>query len=112
MAATDAPAAWHKLDILDPETAEYPARARCGDEGIVVFKTAAGYRGVQRACGHQKMSLHDAHRQGEDLIRCRGHGFVYRLSDGRGVNCPGFQLRVYDVRLEDGALYARNTSGA
>jgi nitrite reductase/ring-hydroxylating ferredoxin subunit len=35
---------------------------------------------------------------------------VFRLSDGRAVNCPGYRLRVYDVKQENGALFARPAS--
>jgi len=34
------------------------------------------------------------------MIRCRGRGFVYRPSDGRSVNCPGFKLLVYEIKLK------------
>jgi len=41
------------------------------------------------------------------MIRCRWHNYVFRLADGKGINCPGYKLRVFDVKLENGALYAR-----
>jgi nitrite reductase/ring-hydroxylating ferredoxin subunit len=42
------------------------------------------------------------------MLRCRQHVFTFRLSDGRGVNCPGFSIRVYEVKDEGGSLYARS----
>ena len=51
---------------------------------------------------------YDAFLQGSDrMIRCRWHNYVFRLADGKGINCPGYKLRVFDVKLENGALYAR-----
>lgn len=101
---------WQRLDGVDPATAEFPLRTRYNGQPIVVLRTASGYRGIQRSCPHQKRSLHDAHFQGDSMIRCRSHGFVYRLSDGRGVNCPGFRIQVYDVKAEDGSLLVRPAS--
>ena len=114
-ASADAPtpggtADWQRLEGVDPASAEFPLRARVGGQQIVVLRIGDGYRGIQRACPHQKMSLHDAILQGDTMIRCRWHGFVYRLSDGRGVNCPGFRIQVYDVKQEDGALFVRAAS--
>ena len=45
------------------------------------------------------------------MIRCRWHNYAFRLADGKGINCPGYKLRVFDVKLENGALYARAVDG-
>ena len=77
-------------------------------EGILIFRTRTGFRGVQRSCPHLKSTLMDAELVGNDtMIRCRQHVFTFRLSDGRGVNCPGFSVRVFEVKDEAGTLYAR-----
>lgn len=117
-AATSAPAAvpdaaggelpWQRLDGLDPAAGPFPARARVDDESILIFKTATGFRGVQRSCPHLNATLMDAELVANDtMIRCRQHVFTFRFSDGRGVNCPGFSIRVFEVKNDDGALYAR-----
>jgi nitrite reductase/ring-hydroxylating ferredoxin subunit len=99
---------WQKLDGFDPETAKFPLRARVGGEGILIFRTRDGLRGVQRSCPHLRASLMDADLVSNDtMLRCRNHAFTFRLSDGQGVNCPGFSIKVYDVKREAGALYAR-----
>jgi nitrite reductase/ring-hydroxylating ferredoxin subunit len=111
IAAPAAAAEWQALADIDPGTAEFPARARCGDDVILVFRVGAGFRGVERSCPHQKRPLNDAILQGGDkMIRCRWHSYVFRLSDGRAVNCPGYRLRVYDIKQENGALFARPCS--
>ena len=38
------------------------------------------------------------------MLRCVKHNFIFRLSDGKGVNCLGLSLRVYDVRETQGRL--------
>jgi hypothetical protein len=35
------------------------------------------------------------------------HSYLFRLSDGKAVNCPGYRLRVFDVKEENGALFVR-----
>jgi toluene monooxygenase system ferredoxin subunit len=100
--------AWQVLEDVNPNTAEFPALTRVGDERILVFKIGDGFRGVERGCPHQQRSLHDAFLQGgETMIRCRWHNYVFRLRDGKSVNCPGYKLKVFDVKLENGALLAR-----
>jgi nitrite reductase/ring-hydroxylating ferredoxin subunit len=103
---TDGP--WQRLDGLDPSAAEFPLRAKVGAEGIVIFKTAAGLRGVQRLCPHQRAPLQNGVVAGNGMmLRCPQHNYLFRFADGKGVNCPGYRLAVYDVKEEDGALYAR-----
>jgi nitrite reductase/ring-hydroxylating ferredoxin subunit len=100
--------AWQAVADVDPGTAEFPVRGRCGADAILIFRVAGGFRGVERACPHQKRLLNDAILQGGDkLIRCRWHSYVFRLSDGRAVNCPGYRLRVFDVKEENGTLFVR-----
>ena len=102
---------WQVLEDVNPDTAEFPALSRVGDERILVFKIGDGFRGVERGCPHQQRSLHDAFLQGGDtMIRCRWHNYVFRLRDGKSVNCPGFKLKVFDVKLENGSLLARRAS--
>jgi len=99
---------WYRLDGLDPASAEFPARARVGSEAIVIFKTGAGLRGVQRLCPHQRAPLTNGVIAGNGtMIRCPQHNYLFRLADGKGVNCPGFRLAVYEIKEEDGALFAR-----
>jgi nitrite reductase/ring-hydroxylating ferredoxin subunit len=103
-----AEAKWELLAEVDPSTTEFPLRTRCGDDPILVFRVGDGFRGVERACPHQKRPLNDAILLGGDkMLRCRWHSYTFRLSDGKAVNCPGYRLRVYEVKQENGALFAR-----
>lgn len=103
---TDKP--WQKLDGLHPETSTFPARARVDGAGILIFKTTTGFRGVQRACPHLQATLLDAQVVGNGtMLRCTQHNYTFKFSDGKGVNCPGMRVQVYEVKVEDGALSAR-----
>ena len=99
---------WQLLTGLHPETTKYPARANIARESIVIFRTRTGFRGVQRSCPHMQATMMNAELVANDtMIRCPLHVFTFRLSDGKGVNCPGFRVRIYEVKEEGGALYGR-----
>jgi nitrite reductase/ring-hydroxylating ferredoxin subunit len=99
---------WQRLDGLDPAAASFPARAKLDGEGILVFRTSDGFRGVERTCPHLKSTLIDASLVGNGaMIRCAQHNYTFKLADGRGVNCPGFRLKIFEVKPEDGSLFAR-----
>lgn len=101
-------AAWHEITDCDPATATFPTRVRAGSEGIVLFRQGDGFLGVQRACPHQGGTMLDAVLQGNgSLIRCTKHNYVFKTGTGAPVNCPGFHLQMYDVKLEGGRLFAR-----
>ena len=99
---------WQPVEGLDPAASEFPARAKCADEGIVVFKTDQRFFGVQRACPHQGGNMMQAALQGSGaLIRCTRHNYVFRTANGNPVNCPGFRLKMFDLKEEGGRLYVR-----
>jgi nitrite reductase/ring-hydroxylating ferredoxin subunit len=108
-ASSQAPAgSWQLLTGLHPEATKYPARANIAGESIVIFRTKTGFRGVQRSCPHMQATMMNAELVANDtMIRCSLHVFTFRLSDGKGVNCPGFRVRIYEVKEEGGALYGR-----
>lgn len=98
---------WHPVEGLDPDPASItgPVCARAGGEVIVIVKTASGYRATERACPHQKATLTEAIVMGNGTnLRCPKHNFVFRLSDGKGINCPGLWLKVFEVREAGGRL--------
>ncbi len=103
--------AWHPLVGFRGDAAKYPARATLEGEGIVIFKTHFGYRGVQRACPHMQATMMNAELIANDtMVRCPLHVFTFKLSDGKGVNCPGFKIKVYEIKEENGAFFGRITN--
>jgi nitrite reductase/ring-hydroxylating ferredoxin subunit len=102
---------WQLLAGLHPETTKYPARANIAGNSIVIFRTRGGFRGVQRSCPHMQATMMNAELVANDtMIRCPLHVFTFRLSDGKGVNCPGFRVQIYEVKEEGGALYGRTAN--
>lgn len=99
---------WHKLDGISKATEKFPVRAKIAGEGVLIFRTKSGFRGVERACPHLKASLMDAVLMANDtVLRCANHNFTFKLSDGKGVNSPSFRLRVFEVKVEDDVFYGR-----
>jgi nitrite reductase/ring-hydroxylating ferredoxin subunit len=102
---------WQVLEGLDPDTAEFPAQSRVGDARILVLRIGEGFRGIERSCPHQQRSLHDAFLQaGDTMLRCRWHNYVFRLRDGKGINCPGYKLKVFEIKRHNNMLLARAVS--
>jgi nitrite reductase/ring-hydroxylating ferredoxin subunit len=99
---------WGLLEGIDTKTSTFPARARLNGEWILVFQTNTGFRGTQRACPHMGATLQDASLiGGGTMIRCAQHVFTYKMSDGKGVNCPGFRIKVFEIKEEGGQLFGR-----
>ena len=89
---------WRVLERIDPDAAAFPARARVDGQDVLIFRTEDGYRATQRTCPHQHGNLADGRILGNGaMLRCALHGYTFRLADGKGVNCPGFRIRVHDV---------------
>lgn len=104
---------WVALSGVDATTAKFPARAKCGEDWIIVWRNATGWHGIERACPHQQATMMDAIDMGGGaMVRCPRHNFIFRLADGRGVNCPGFTLGVWAIREEAGVLYARRKAAS
>jgi nitrite reductase/ring-hydroxylating ferredoxin subunit len=96
---------WRPVENLDPATARFPAVAKLGEERVVILRTPKGYRAVEPRCPHLQAALTTAVQMSNGtMLRCIRHNFIFRLSDGKGVNCVGLQLKVYEVRETDGRL--------
>lgn len=99
---------WHELAGIDPATVTAPTPITVAGEEALLVKTPAGFRGVPRVCPHQDKPLSHSKIVGDGkMIRCLFHGYTFKLDDGKGVNCPGFSIQIYDVQQVDGRLFAR-----
>ncbi len=99
---------WHPINGVDPDGASFPARAEIGGEKVVVFRVGEGYRAVQRHCPHRNTDFSRGLVVGDGaMIRCGLHAYTFKLSDGNGVNCPGYRIAVYEVARDGPGLVAR-----
>src|SRR5260221_10921228 len=102
---------WRVLAGFRPYSINLPARATLDGEGIVILRTKTGLRGVQRSCPHLQGTMMNAELIANDtMVRCPLHVFTFKLSDGKGVNCPGFRLKVYEIKEENGVLFGRSVN--
>jgi nitrite reductase/ring-hydroxylating ferredoxin subunit len=107
---TDPGTGWEALE-LDPRSATFPAKASVAGEPVWVFRIKDGFRGVQEFCPHDRRSLESAAIVGNaTMVRCSFHNYTFKLSNGTGVNCPGFRIAVYAIKEEDGRLFAQAAS--
>jgi nitrite reductase/ring-hydroxylating ferredoxin subunit len=104
----DVEGAWVAASSSPVSDLKFPLRAKIGAETIVIHKTKHGFRAMDKSCPHQGASwmLGDLLRD-ETMIKCPLHAYAFRLSDGKGVNCPGFRMKIFDVKEIDGCLYVR-----
>jgi nitrite reductase/ring-hydroxylating ferredoxin subunit len=103
-----AAADWTALEDIDIATAQFPARAKLGEETIVVLKSGSGYVGSERTCPHQKGNMMNAVLQSNgSMIRCTRHNYVFRAANGKPVNCPGLRLRTFEIKEDNGRLFGR-----
>jgi nitrite reductase/ring-hydroxylating ferredoxin subunit len=104
----DASDAWQVLEGFDANAPKFPIRVRLNGESILIFRYKDGYRGVERLCPHRQASLADAVLMANgSVLRCFMHNFTFKLSDGKGVSPPNLRMRVYDIKVEEGAAYGR-----
>jgi nitrite reductase/ring-hydroxylating ferredoxin subunit len=96
---------WVFVDV-DPETAEFPITTQIEGEDVVIFRVAGDLRAIQRWCPHKEADLADGWVIG-DMIKCSLHGFIFRFSNGKGVNCPGVNAAVFEVAAEAGRIKVR-----
>jgi nitrite reductase/ring-hydroxylating ferredoxin subunit len=103
---------WQVIEGVDAGTAQYPVSARIGDENLLVFRVGDGFRGVQSLCPHDDRPLQNARIVGDGkMIRCTYHNYTFKLDSGKGVNCPGFRVKIFEVKSEDNALFVRAAAG-
>ena len=106
-------AGWHAVDGVDPRVATFPAAARFNDVPVWIFRSDVGCFGVAYSCPHAHQTMNTAQIvENGTMIRCSYHHYLFKLSDGRGVNCPGYTLATYDVKEDAGHLSIRRRASA
>ena len=102
---------WRQIEDIDIEKTKFPLRTELGGEKIVVFRDGDDYWAVERYCPHQHTDFSRGMIVGNGtMIRCGLHAYTFKLSDGSGVNCPGYKIDVYEVRKEGTRLLGRRVA--
>ena len=82
-----------------------PVRARVDGEDVPVSRTEDGYRATQRICPRQHSNSADGRNPDNGaILRSTLHGYTFKFADGKGISCPDFRIRVYDVVRDGGRL--------
>lgn len=75
-------------------------------EDLIIFRCGDGYVAMDRWCPHLRSDLVFGRVTG-NAMKCTLHGFMFSAESGRGLNCPGFNVRVHELRVEDGVISVR-----
>jgi 3-phenylpropionate/trans-cinnamate dioxygenase ferredoxin subunit len=104
------------LEACGVEEAENGFSAYVGGERIAVFCTAGEsgrkeIHAVSDVCTHAGASLSEGGvRNG--VVRCPRHGAPFDVRTGESVGPPASEdLRVYETKVKDGAVYVRINDG-
>jgi nitrite reductase/ring-hydroxylating ferredoxin subunit len=106
MAAHDS--TWVKVLDLEESPVDQPQPVTVEGRDLIIFRHGERYVLMDRWCPHQNGDLAEGQVIGRAL-KCPLHGFMFSVDAGRGLNCPGFTLRVHEVRVENGYLSVRLT---
>ena len=88
-----------------------PAKARVGDEDVLLVRDAAGITAIGAVCSHAGGPLHEGY-VADGCVTCPWHGSVFRLSDGGVVHGPATGPQpAYDIRVADGQVSVRRRRG-
>jgi nitrite reductase/ring-hydroxylating ferredoxin subunit len=101
-----AEAAWMTVLDLDATLLDGPRAVEIEGVELVVLRQGDRYVAMDRWCPHSDGDLAKGRVLGKAL-KCPLHGFMYSVDTGRGMNCPGFAVRVHEVRVDGGVLSVR-----
>lgn len=96
---------WKTVKDYTPGAVGEPVLAKADGKRVVIVDTGNGLRGMELACPHLKAPMSKGILMGAGtMIRCPKHNFIFRLKDGKGVNCVGLTLQTYEIREEQGQV--------
>jgi len=105
--STEAPVQWVPVLASDELWEGEATDVEVAGEHVLLLRLPGGtVRAYQGICPHQEYLLLDSDFDWEqDQLICGGHHWVFRLSDGSGLNPAGCQLFAYEVEERDGQIY-------
>jgi nitrite reductase/ring-hydroxylating ferredoxin subunit len=80
-----------------------PVRVEREGMKLVVIRTQAGIFAYEDVCPHAFWPLSEGTVQ-DGALECPGHGWEFRVEDGRCVNAPAYCLTPIAVRVEGGEV--------
>jgi nitrite reductase/ring-hydroxylating ferredoxin subunit len=101
-----ATSAWVPVLDLGATPLDAPRPVEVEGVELVLLRQGDRYVAMDRWCPHSDGDLAKGRLLGKAL-KCPLHGFMYSVDTGRGVNCPGFAVRVHEVRVDGDVLSVR-----
>lgn len=97
---------WRKILRADAIRVGEMRVARVGTRQVVVASTPTGVHVFRNHCPHAGAPLSGG-KLTEDTITCPRHRWEFQLEDGHCPAHPIYTLRRFEVRVEDGWIFAQ-----
>ncbi len=76
---------------------------RIANKDVALFNVDGTIYAMDDSCAHAGSSLAAGELKGK-MLRCRGHGMMYDVTNGFVDGVPGFGVRSYPVKIEAGKV--------
>ncbi len=97
---------WIRLARVHDVEEAFPLAVQAAGRPLAVFRIGALLFVTDDVCTHQRVPLTDGYFE-DGCIECPLHQARFDVRTGRRTGGPDCaDLRVYDIRIEDEALYA------
>jgi nitrite reductase (NADH) small subunit len=87
-----------------PDSSVFSVRVQ--EKDVAIFRNGNSYIAMDRWCPHLQGDLGAGCIIGK-AVKCPLHGFMFSVDTGRGLNCPGFNVNLYQVRVDENILSVR-----
>ena len=80
-------------------------------EQVCLVRVGETVHAVQDRCSHAEFPMSDGELVDDHVIECPLHGAQFDVRDGQVLEAPADEpLEVYEVRIEQGAVWVRASS--
>lgn len=76
---------------------------RVANKDVALFNVDGTLYAMDDSCAHAGSSLAAGELKGK-MLRCRGHGMMYDVTNGFVNGVPGFGVHSYPVKIEAGKV--------
>lgn len=73
------------------------------NEKIVLFFLEGNVYAINAVCQHKGGPLEEGDISDEEVI-CPWHAFMYNIKTGECLNNPGYSVKTYKVKVDDGKV--------
>jgi 3-phenylpropionate/trans-cinnamate dioxygenase ferredoxin subunit len=77
---------------------------KVANKEVALFNVDGTVYAIDDSCAHAGSSLSAGELKGK-MLRCRGHGMIYDVTNGFVNGVPGFGVSSYPVKIEGGKVF-------